>query len=420
MDECCKAAGALGIDPAASLLLTDLYELNMYAAYLEAGMTDTAVFEFFVRKLPRERNFLLAAGLEQVLQFLEQARFTEAELAWLEASGRFDARTLASLAAFRFTGEVYALPEGTAVFPDEPILGIEAPLPEAQLLESRLINLLHFQTLIASKAARMVLAAPGKLLLDFGLRRAHGAEAGLLAARAAYLAGFAGTATMLAEPLFGVPVYGTMAHSFIQAHEGETLAFERFARARPDQVTLLLDTYDTEAAAKKVVSLAPRLARDGITVRGVRLDSGDLAAHARQVRAILDQGGLPQVRIFASGGLDEWQLRELEATAPIDGYGIGTSLTTSERRAGARLRVQTAGLCRCAEAQALRGQGHLARPQADLPPSWHRRATGRRHHYGRRRRAARRAAAPAGDAGTGCGCRRCRRSMRSAIMREPS
>ena len=324
-----EAAGLLGIDPAASLLLTDLYELNMYAAYLEAGMTDTAVFEFFVRKLPRERNFLLAAGLEQVLQFLEQARFTEAELAWLEASGRFDARTLASLAAFRFTGEVYALPEGTAVFPDEPILGIEAPLPEAQLLESRLINLLHFQTLIASKAARMVLAAPGKLLLDFGLRRAHGAEAGLLAARAAYLAGFAGTATMLAEPLFGVPVYGTMAHSFIQAHEGETLAFERFARARPDQVTLLLDTYDTEAAAKKVVSLAPRLARDGITVRGVRLDSGDLAAHARQVRAILDQGGLPQVRIFASGGLDEWQLRELEATAPIDGYGIGTSLTTS-------------------------------------------------------------------------------------------
>jgi nicotinate phosphoribosyltransferase len=326
MDE---VGNTTGIDPAASLLLTDLYELNMYAAYLEAGMTGTAVFEFFVRKLPGERNFLLAAGLEQVLQFLERVRFTEAELAWLEASGRFDARTLASLAAFRFTGEVYALPEGTAVFPDEPILGIEAPLPDAQLLESRLINLLHFQTLIASKAARMVLAAPGKLLVDFGLRRAHGAEAGLFAARAAYLAGFAGTATMLAEPLFGVPVYGTMAHSFIQAHEDETLAFERFARARPDQVTLLLDTYDTEAAAQKVVTLAPRLARDGIIVRGVRLDSGDLAAHARQVRAILDQGGLPQVRIFASGGLDEWQLRKLEATAPIDGYGIGSSLTTS-------------------------------------------------------------------------------------------
>lgn len=319
----------LAVDPAASLLLTDLYELNMYAAYVEAGMTATAVFEFFVRKLPRERNFLLAAGLEQALQFLERARFTETELAWLDGSGRFDERTLERLAAFRFTGEVYALPEGTAVFADEPILGIEAPLPEAQLLESRLLNLLHFQTLIASKAARMVLAAPGKLLLDFGLRRAHGAEAGLLAARAAYLAGFAGTATTLAEPLFGVPIVGTMAHSFIQAHEDETLAFERFARARPDQVTLLLDTYDTEAAAQKVVTLAPRLARDGIIVRGVRLDSGDLAVHARQVRAILDGGGLRQVRIFASGGLDEWQLRELEATAPIDGYGIGTSLTTS-------------------------------------------------------------------------------------------
>jgi nicotinate phosphoribosyltransferase len=329
MDEVVNTRGSLSSDPAASLLLTDLYELNMYAAYLEAGMTDTAVFEFFVRKLPRERNFLLAAGLEQVLQFLERAQFTEAELGWLESSGRFDARTLERLAAFRFTGEVYALREGTAVFPNEPILGIEAPLPEAQLLESRLINILHFQMLIASKAARMVLAAPGKLLLDFGLRRAHGAEAGLLAARAAYLAGFAGTATMLAEPLIGVPVYGTMAHSFIQAHEDETLAFERFARARPEQVTLLLDTYDTEAAAQKVVKLAPRLARDGIAVRGVRLDSGDLAAHARQVRAILDQGGLRQVRIFASGGLDEWQLRELEATAPIDGYGIGTSLTTS-------------------------------------------------------------------------------------------
>jgi nicotinate phosphoribosyltransferase len=317
------------IDPARSLLLTDLYELNMYAAYLEAGMTGTAVFEFFARKLPPGRNFLLAAGLETVLRFLEQARFTAEELAWLEGTGRFGPAMLARLEAFRFTGEVYAVAEGTPVFADEPLLGVEAPLPEAQLLESRLINLLHFQTLVASKAARFVLAAPGKVLLDFGLRRAHGAEAGLLAARAAYLAGFTGTATTLAKPLWGVPIHGTMAHSFVQAHEDEALAFERFARARPGQVTLLLDTYDTEAAARKVVDLAPRLARDGIAVTGVRLDSGDLGAHARAVRAILDAGGLGKVRIFASGGLDERRVRELEAAAPIDGYGVGTQLTTS-------------------------------------------------------------------------------------------
>ena len=327
-----SAGAAEPFDPASSLLLTDLYELNMFAAYSEAGMFGTAVFELFFRKLPRERCFLLAAGLESALAFLEGARFTAAELAWLEGSGRFSAEILERFAGFRFTGEVYAPPEGTVLFPDEPILGIEAPLPEAQLVESRLINLLHFQTLIASKAARLVRAAPGKILLDFGLRRAHGAEAGLLAARAAYLAGFTGTATTLAAPLFSVPVYGTMAHSFIQAHEDEATAFERFARARPGQVTLLLDTYDTEAAARKVVALAPRLARDGIMVAGVRLDSGDLGAHARAVRAILDAGGLASVRIFVSGGLDEAAIARLEASAPIDGYGIGTELTTSGDR----------------------------------------------------------------------------------------
>jgi nicotinate phosphoribosyltransferase len=327
-----EAGTPKAFDPASSLLLTDLYELNMFAAYLDAGMCGTAVFELFFRRLPPERNFLLAAGLESVLAFLERARFTAAELGWLEASGRFSRPVLDRLAAFRFTGEVYAPPEGTVLFAHEPVLGIEASLPEAQLLESRLINLLHFQTLIASKAVRLVRAAPGKIMLDFGLRRAHGAEAGLLAARAAYLAGFTGSATTLAAPLFGVPVYGTMAHSFIQAHDDETTAFERFARARPSQLTLLLDTYDTEAAARKVVALAPRLSRDGIVVAAVRLDSGDLGAHARAVRSILDAGGLQQVRIFVSGGLDEQTIRMLEATAPIDGYGVGTDLTTSGDR----------------------------------------------------------------------------------------
>lgn len=323
-------AARLATDPARSLLLTDLYELNMYEAYCAHGMTAPAVFEFFVRKLPPGRGFLLTCGLETVLRFLEEAAFTADELRWLKASGRFSTATLERLRGFRFTGDVDAMPEGTVAFGGEPFLRLTAPLPEAQLLETRIINLLHYQTLIATKAARMVLAAPGKVLLDFGLRRAHGAEAGLLAARAAYVAGFAGTATTLAEPWFGIPITGTMAHSFVQAHGDETLAFERFARTRPDQVVLLLDTYDTEAAARKVAALAPRLAADGITVKGVRLDSGDLARHARAVRAILDEAGLAAVRIFASGGLDEDRLRALSAErAPIDGYGIGTSLATS-------------------------------------------------------------------------------------------
>jgi nicotinate phosphoribosyltransferase len=225
---------------------------------------------------------------------------------------------------------VHAPPEGTVIFADEPIIRVTAPLPEAQLVETRLINILHFQTLIASKAGRMVLAAPGKRLTDFGLRRAHGAEAGLMAARASYIAGFAGSATVPAEPRYGVPIYGTMAHSFIQAHNSEEAAFENFARSRPQSVILLIDTYDTEAGAEKAARLAPKLAADGITVAGVRLDSGDLADHARKVRRIFDSHGLTEVSIFASGGIDEDVLLEhARADAPIDGYGIGTSLTTS-------------------------------------------------------------------------------------------
>ncbi|MDH3701933.1 MAG: nicotinate phosphoribosyltransferase [Alphaproteobacteria bacterium] len=313
-----------------SALLTDLYQLAMMEAYLEASMTDDAVFEFFVRRLPRNRNFLLAGGLEQAVDYLQRLQFTEPELRWLRDSGRFGKPLLRYLEALRFEGDVHAMPEGTAFFTDEPILRVTAPLPIAQLVETRLINLLQFQTLVASKAARMVLAAPGKLLLDFGLRRAHSAEAGLLAARASYLAGFTGTATVPAAALYGIPIFGTMAHSFIQAHEDEARAFVDFARVRPDGVVLLLDTFDTEAAAEKVVALAPRLDAEGIVIAGVRLDSGDLADHARKVRRILDSGNLQAVRILASGGLDEFELQKFTAGhAPIDGYGIGTQLTTS-------------------------------------------------------------------------------------------
>jgi nicotinate phosphoribosyltransferase len=314
----------------ATLLLTDLYQLNMMKAYLDHDQVKTAVFEFFVRKLPTRRGFLVAAGLEQALDFLENFQFSAEELRWLDQTGRFGRDLLAYLESFRFTGEVHAMPEGTVFFANEPILRVTAPLPEAQLGETRLINILHFQSLIASKAVRMVLAAPGKPLVDFGLRRAHGAEAGLLAARASYIAGFAGTATMLAEKLYGIPTFGTMAHSFIQAHDRESVGFEAFAKSRPQNLTILIDTYDTEAAAKKVVALAPRLQADGIKIQGVRLDSGDLTQLSKSVRNILDEGGLKDVRILASGGLDEDDIGEmLRAGAPIDAFGVGTSLTTS-------------------------------------------------------------------------------------------
>jgi nicotinate phosphoribosyltransferase len=318
------------MDPATSALLTDLYQLNMMQAYLDRGETKTAVFEFFVRKLPRERGFLIAAGLEQVLEFLAELRFTPEELDWLASSGRFGKNLIDYLAGLRFTGDIHAMPEGTVFFPDEPILRVTAALPEAQLVETRLINLLQFQSMIAAKAARMVLVAPGKRLVDFGLRRAHGAEAGFLAARASYIAGFAGTATVLADKEFGIPIFGTMAHSYIQVHDDEAEAFENFARARPKNLTLLIDTYDTEAAARKVVALAPRLKAAGISIGGVRLDSGDLITLSKAVRRILDEGGLRDVTIFASGGIDETVIANIiRSGAPIDGFGIGSSLTTS-------------------------------------------------------------------------------------------
>ena len=313
-----------------SILLTDFYQLTMLQAYFDHGLEETAVFEFFVRKLPAKRNFLLAAGLEQVLDYLEGARFSAEELSWLAAGGRFNRRFLDALANWRFTGDVEAMAEGTPFFPGEPILRVVAPLPQGQLVETRIINLLQLQSMVAAKAVRSVLAARGRLLVDFGLRRAHGAEAGLLSARASYLAGFDGTATVLAGQRWGVPLYGTMAHSYIQAHASELEAFENFARSHPAGATFLIDTYDTEAAAAALVELAPRLAADGIPVNGVRLDSGDLGDHARQVRRILDAGGLAEVQIFASGNLDEARIARLVADgAPIDGFGVGTRMNTS-------------------------------------------------------------------------------------------
>jgi len=262
------------------------------------------------------------------VQYLENLAFSDDQIAQLRHSCSFPDMLLDFLKSLRFTGDVDALPEGTAFFPDEPLLRVVAPLPQAQLVETRLINLVHFETVVASKASRMVLAARGRPLIDFGLRRAHGSEAGMLAARASYIAGFAGTATLAAGLEFGIPVEGTMAHSFIQLHDDEIAAFEHFAHSRPRDLVLLIDTYDTERAAERIVQLAPRLAAESISISGVRIDSGDLGDHARRVRQILDAGGLRTVTIVASGGLDEDEIIKL-CDAPIDSFGVGTSLTTS-------------------------------------------------------------------------------------------
>jgi nicotinate phosphoribosyltransferase len=308
-------------------LLTDFYQLTMLAAYHELGLRETAVFELYLRRLPAARNFALAAGLDLLVDYLQTLRFSEGDLDWLAGTGRFATGFLDALRGLSFTGDLDAVPEGTLVFAEEPILRIRAPLAEAQLVESRLINLVHLSTLIASKAARCVIAAQGRGLVDFGMRRAHGAEAAVHAARAAYVAGFFGTATVEAARAFDIPVFGTMAHSYIEAHDDERAAFSGFARCHPGNVTLLLDTYDTLRAAGRVVDLV----RAGTAVQGVRLDSGDLHALSLEVRRILDAGGCREVRIVASSSLDEYEItRLLAAGAAIDVFGVGTRLDVSE------------------------------------------------------------------------------------------
>jgi len=307
-------------------LLTDLYQLTMLQAYQARGTTGRAVFELYARHLPPDRGFLVVAGLEPALEYLENLSFASQDVDWLASTGRFSDAFLHTLATFRFRGDVWAVPEGRVVFAGEPWLRVEAALPEAQFVESRLINVLHFSTLIATKAARCVLAAQGRPLVDFGMRRAHGAEAALLAARSAVLSGFAGTATVEAGRRYGLPLAGTMAHSYVQAIGDEPSAFRHYAATFPHATTLLIDTYDTARAAQTVADLV----RSGVSVQAVRIDSGDLAAEAVKVRRILDEGGASTVRIIVSGNLDEWSIEALVASgAPIDSFGVGTRLDTS-------------------------------------------------------------------------------------------
>lgn len=312
-------------------LLVDLYQLTMGESYLAEGLSEReATFSLYFRSLPAGWGYLLAAGLEDALRYLEELRFSDDDLAYLEGAALFSTAFLERLRSFRFSGSVRAVSEGTAVFPGEPLLEVTAPILEAQIAETMVLNELHLQTLVASKAARSVAAAGGRTLVDFSLRRTHGGEAGLKVARASYLAGFDATSNVLAGRRYGIPLAGTMAHSYVQSFEDELEAFRAFARAYPDEAILLVDTYDTLEGARLAVAVARELEEKGHRLRGVRLDSGDLVELSRRVRDLLDRAGFADATIFASGGLDEAEITRLvEAGAAIDGFGVGTKMGVS-------------------------------------------------------------------------------------------
>jgi nicotinate phosphoribosyltransferase len=324
------ASGLGAGEPGASALLLDLYLLTMAQSYFDEGMHERpATFSLYTRRLPDGWGYYVAAGLEDVLDYLERLAFEQSDLAYLEQTRLFTADFLAHLGKLRFTGGVRAMPEGTVFFPEEPVLEVTATLLEAQLVETRVLQEIHFQSLVAAKAARNVDVAAGRTLVDFGLRRTHRADAGMRVARSSYLAGFAATSNVLAGEAYGIPVAGTMAHAFVQAFDDELEAFRAYARSFPDRSILLLDTYDTVEGARRAAVVARELARDGHGLAGVRLDSGDLAALSHQVRAVLDEAGCESVTIFASGGLDERDIAVLlGAGVPIDGFGIGAKLGT--------------------------------------------------------------------------------------------
>ena len=309
-------------------LLTDLYELTMAASYLRRGMTGPATFSLFVRRLPPDRGFLLACGLEDCLSFLEDYRFSQDDLSYLEEQQRFDASTLRALEELRFTGDVWAVPEGRVVFAGEPLLEVTAPISEAQLVETALLNHITFNTTIATKAARCVRAAGGAQVIDFAFRRTQGIDAGMTVARASHIAGFSGTSNAEAARRYGIPAVGTMAHSYIEAFRDEEAAFTAFGTDFPDRTTLLVDTYDTLDGVRTAIRTARRTGLGSLA--GVRLDSGDLYELSVQSRRLLDEAGMTDARIVASGGLDEYRIAELtEAGAPIDIYGVGTKMGVS-------------------------------------------------------------------------------------------
>lgn len=318
------------VDEANAALLTDLYELTMAASYHSHGMDDLATFDLFVRELPDRRNFMISCGLEQALDYIASLRFEPDSIDYLRSLDLFSDGFLSYLSDFSFTGDVWAVPEGEAVFEREPFLRVTAPLIEAQILETFLINCITFQTMVASKAARVAIAARDRTFVDFSLRRDHAADAALKAARAAFIGGATGTSNVLAGKIYGLPVSGTMAHSYVMAFEDEEAAFRAYMRDFPQSAVLLIDTFDIEEGARRAARVANELRVDGMKLRGVRIDSGELAPLARSVRKILDEAGLDRTEIILSGDLDEYRVKDLlDDDVPVDSFGVGTQLGTS-------------------------------------------------------------------------------------------
>ena len=311
-------------------LLTDLYELTMAQSYFRGKRNELSTFDLFVRNLPPGRGFLVSAGLDTVLTYLERLRFSDDAIAYLRTLNLFDEAFLGYLQRFEFTGDVTAMPEGEVVFPPEPLLEVTAPRIEAQIIETFLLNQINFQTMVASKAARVVLSAHGRPVVDFSPRRDHGADAAMKVARCSYLAGCAGTSNVLAGIAYGISVSGTMAHSYVMSFDDELEAFRTYARHFPEHCLLLIDTYNTVEGARRAVTVAAELRARGHRLRGVRLDSGDLAALSHTVRRILDDAGFPDVQILASGDLNEDKIRDLlDSDAPVDMFGVGTEMGVS-------------------------------------------------------------------------------------------
>jgi nicotinate phosphoribosyltransferase len=317
------------VDEANMSLLTDFYELTMCASYFENGRNETATFDLFIRKLPPNRSYFIFAGLEQVLLFLENMKFSEEHISYLREK-RLSEGFLQYLKGFKFTGEVWSVPEGTIVFPGEPLIRVTAPIIEAQLVETFILNTVNLQTMIATKASRVVHAAKGRSVIEFGLRRTQGTDAGMKAARCSYLAGAEGTSNALAGLKYGIPMFGTMAHSYVMFFDKEVDSFRAFAKTFPQTSTFLIDTYDDLKGAENAAIIAKELEKKGYRLNAVRLDSGNLLSISQKVRRILDDRGLSYVKIFASGDLDEYVIEELlKEGAKIDAFGVGTRMSTS-------------------------------------------------------------------------------------------
>ena len=315
---------------AGSALFTDLYELTMGAVYSAEDMNSPATFEMFVRGLPRGRNFLVTAGLEQALDYIESLQFTPDDIDYLRTLNLFEDAYLELLSSLRFTGDAWAMPEGTVFFPNEPLLRITAPRIEAQLVETFVLNCINFQSMVASKAARIAIASEGRTFADFSGRRDHGYDAALLVARASYIAGAMGTSSVEAGQRFGVPLSGTMAHSYVMSFDREVDAFVAYLRVFPDRPTLLIDTYGNANGARNAVEAARQSQEFGANLGAVRIDSGDFDSESRVVREILNTAGLSDVRIFVSGDLDEYAIAKLLAAgAPVDAFGVGTRMGVS-------------------------------------------------------------------------------------------